>query len=375
MSRVRPNDLSKSEALATISQFLTQEWNKLQEEDIIVTRAQSGVNNDVYFVSRVTENGIKEPNKLVFRKYNSISSGLDAPGQKPSGGMRATPVEQIIMMTAIADRGLGPRIYGVFDEGRIEEFVDCRMITLQDARDPLIEADIAKNLARIHATFVPLPKPAYRFTNALGIVLQDVEANINFFEALGDEALLKVVKHDFRSDLDMLEKLMNASDSRIVLMNWDPHLDNIAIRNNPAPDQLKTIIFDFENASCNVRDKDLGLFLISRSGYFPPPFLRQDRRLESNEEFSSFLRAYQREIEQEFDDVDINGKDSIDNLMIQSLTGGMISCLCFLFLIARVVGMRKDPGTASPVLQALLEGFMECKSALKQRFPSVKVST
>lgn len=360
----RLQSISSEEALAIIRRFFPSEWGRLQASDVLVSRPQSGHNNDVFFVSRLTP-AHKEPNKLVLRKYSSISAGLESADKKPAGGMRATPLEQIVMMTEIANKGLGPKILGIFDDGRIEEFIDCHMISFEEARDPILEIDIAKNMARIHAIDVPLPKPGYLFTDALRILHQDLKDLIHVFDEIGDAALVKAVHHDFEADIKKLEPLLDLTHNRVVLMNWDPHLDNIAVRHDVKDGQLKTLIFDFENASCNIRGKDLGLFLISRSGFFPA--VREDRRLESAEEFKPFLKAYQDEVILQFSDHDLKGVDSMDHLMMESLAGGLVSCFSFFLLIAIVVAKKRGVGCESmmKVLPVLLEGAEACKSGLR----------
>lgn len=358
--------MSGEEVLSIISRFFPLEWKNLKPADISLTRPQSGANNEVYFVSRLVP-GHEEPDKLLLRKFSSISAGHEAKDKKPAGGMRATPLEQMVMMTELADRGLGPKVLGVFEDGRLEELIDCHMISLDEARDPLIEADIATNLARIHATSVPLPKPGYMFSDALTSLIHDLKDLFSAFHEIGDQSLIQAVNHDFESDLKMMQPLLQLEENRVVLMNWDPHLDNIAIRHNVTGDQLKTIIFDFENASCNIRAKDLGLFLVSRSGFFP--FVREDRRLETEDEFRSFLKAYQKEVVVQFKDADVTGKESMEHLMTESLTGGILSCISFFLLIAIVVGKKKGVACDSMIklLPVLIQGIEACKSALAAR--------
>ena len=370
----RPTNLSKSEALRLMSRFFAKEWKELKEEDISISRCQTGVNNEVYFVSRVAETGITEPNKVVIRKYNSMGrekerGDEDEWKKKAIAGMRATQIEQIIILKELARRGLGPQLLGIIDDGRIEEFIDCHKISFTEAHE--LEADIAVNMARIHATRVPLRKPSCLF----GPVLREIHAEmmqeeiISYFQELGDETLISIlVQHDYEPDFDMMDPFLDFDRNRMVLMNWDPHLDNIAVLNHPVRDgQLKTMIFDFEVAGYNMRGKDLGLFLVSRSGYFP--ICREDRRLESKDEFSPFLLAYQQEVVKELqEEADADGIDSLDHLMVESLIGGMVSCLFFMHFIANASAKKKGEGdfvqTAMQFIPSLFQGFMACKEAL-----------
>ena len=380
-----PVALSKAEAIRLVGQFFSKEWKNLKEEDISISRCQTGVNNEVYFVSRVAENGITEPNKVVIRKYSSVGGSeeikkeMEKEMAKDGGHMdfKAPVVEQIVIQMELADRGLGPQLYGIFDGGRIEELIDCRKITFAEARDPVLEADIAVNMARIHATRLPLRKPNYLFIDILRHIHGMLRGGLPYYQSLGNELLLSIVTHDYPSEFQKLEPLLSFRHNRMVLMNWDPHLDNIAVLNHPRDGQLKTMIFDYEMAGYNTRGKDLGLFLISRSGFFP--IATEDQKLESNEQFFPFLRAYQQEVVKEFagEDIDVNGIDSLDHLMAESLIGGMVSCLKFLLLISGLSGKMSGKGEfvekAMKLIPSLFRGFIQCRDALAQRYPQLEL--
>ena len=371
MDYERAIGLTNSEALDIVAQFLTKEWRHLKPEDISISRCQTGVNNEVYFLTRKTK-GIEEPDRLVIRKYATIEGSQDEGEDRPKelkrigSQMRATIVEQVIIMMELADQGLGPHILGVYESGRIEEFIDCHKVSFEECRDPILESDIAINLGRIHAIKVPMRKPNYDFVNILKLLHQELVNNIPFYEGFGNDELLNVVKYDFGSDLDRLEPLFSFEHNRMVFMNWDPHLDNICVRNNPEEGQLKTVIFDYEIAGYNIRGKDLGLFIVSRCGFFP--ISRDDRRLESKEEAKRFLESYQSEYGKQFQDFDPEGKDSIDHLWIESLLGGVASCLCFLFFISNMTAAKKGEGpvvqSLSKFIPSLFHGFTECLKLL-----------
>ena len=52
---------------------MPMEWAQLQENDIAITRSELGVMNEVYFVTRVKMDGIREANKLVVRRNPPLS--------------------------------------------------------------------------------------------------------------------------------------------------------------------------------------------------------------------------------------------------------------------------------------------------------------
>ena len=255
----RPNHLSRREALQLISGFFPKEWRQISESDIHVDRAQVGLNNEIYFVSREASNAPMEPSKLVIRKFSSIARDLDAEdGKKQAAGMWISAIEETVVCMEMAKRGLGPQLYGIFEGGRIEEFIDCHNITHAEACQPDIEQDIAINLARMHSSRLPLKKPAYRFIDALRSIHRDAMEQRSFYQSMGDETLMKVVQHDYESEFKLMEPLLDLKHNRMVFMHWDSHFGNIVVRNKLQQGQSKTMILDYEIAGYNMRGKGLG---------------------------------------------------------------------------------------------------------------------
>jgi hypothetical protein len=285
---VRPVNLSPAAALELVTQFLPLEWSRLKESDIRVSRSELGISNEVYFVERVAGNGIREPNKVVIRKYAEHAEDKDGVW---TGfvTMCASHQDQAVTHMQLAHESLGAKQYGLFAGGRIEEWIDCRHLTYEDACKPVIEEDIATQLARIHALDLPFRKPAFSYMHVLRTMFEDFSHLIPRIEEQGNESLTQIAKYDYPSLLNWMEPMMKlGSKQRMVFTNWDPHFGNIAVLNNPSAGGPKTMIFDFEAASYNMRGKDLCLFLLTRSGFHP--HVRPDRKLESNAKFFPFPR-------------------------------------------------------------------------------------
>ena len=283
---------------------------------------------------------------------------------------------QLVTQVELAHRNLGPKQYGIFKGGRIEEFLDCRSIEYSDSVDPEIEADIAKNFARLHAIDdLPFKRPAFEYGSVVRAMHADLLNLMSRFEDMENQALVRVARHDYAPLVALIDPLLDLeSRNRMTFTNWDPHFGNIVIMNNRTEGQLRALILDFEAASYNARGKDLGLFLVSRSGFHPKP--RPERRLETKQEFSRFLQAYQSESASLVADFDVSGRDSLDQLYLESLVGGIVSILIFIFFQLKIIALRVDEG--NPVLRTYslgvplwLEAVLQCESALRSGFPDL----
>ena len=72
------------------------------------------------------------------------------------GELSQTPVHQYrmitetVVFTMLAERNLGPRLFGVFPGGRLEEFIPGHPLTTVEMRSPDFSSQIARNVALVH---------------------------------------------------------------------------------------------------------------------------------------------------------------------------------------------------------------------------------
>ena len=367
----RPVKMTRAEAISLIGSFLHKEWRQLKESDVSITRCQAGISNEVYFVTRATPS-VQEPSKVVVRKCNDAQDDPDGLWTG-FGMMLADRTEQIVIQMELSRQALGPKQLGLMMDGRIEEWIDCRPLKHADAINPLIEQDIAISMARVHALDLPFKKPGFHFLDVLRFMYTDLEPHLHFFDDHEPE-LRPAARYDYKDLFAFMDPLMSFAQHRMVLMNWDMHYGNMTVLNDPKPDQLKVMLFDFEVASYNIRGKDLGNFLLSRSGFVASD--RGDKQLQSNEEFYPFLRAYLDESAKLFADIDRNGKDSLDHVMIEALLGGIVALLYYLFFQLKVNSVDRGK---TPVLQTYasaapgyFDGILACRHALETRFQDLQ---
>jgi len=189
-------EVTNEKAIEWIGKFLSEEWKYLKPQDIKLTRFQISFVNQVYLVSN--EKTEKEPRKVILRKYggNLVS---DISHFRP-----LNRTQELVLMTELASRNLSPKIIGFFEEGRIEEFVDSHIMTREEAYDPELENDLAKNLARFHAVDnIPFPKPGYMFEDVLRDVLNVSRDNMEtFLQDKRLEGLHKVMQVDWESEIN-----------------------------------------------------------------------------------------------------------------------------------------------------------------------------
>lgn len=341
--------------------------------------------NQVYIVS--TTETKKEPRKLVVRMYGGNHVSETRHTMKP-----LSVTEELVLVTELARRGLSPKVYGFWEEGRIEEFIESRQMTEEESRDPFYETDFAKNLGRFHAVDnVPLPKPSYDFGEVLmghcragkdhlKILLQKSECS----------SIHDLLSHDWEKEIEELAPLCNINRHRMVLMHCDTHLQNIGILNdanehsdtikmlddNNKNSRLKTFIYDYEFSSYNMRGKDIGTFLASKTGLIGTNDMKIQKEpcvFPEKKDYELFIREYQKECRVHFSDWDEEGKDSLDHIVMESIVGLMVASLWYMFagINAEEIFTQVNIEWFNGILKRLSDCFFSCKQRLKTSYPDI----
>uniref|UniRef100_A0A667X4U9 ethanolamine kinase n=1 Tax=Myripristis murdjan TaxID=586833 RepID=A0A667X4U9_9TELE len=153
----------------------------------------------------------EEPRMVLLRVYGAILQGVDS------------LVLESVMFAILAERTLGPKLYGIFPEGRLEQYLPNTRMRTDQLSDASISAEIAVKLARFHTMVMPFNKePKWLF----GTI---------------DNALLA------------------ATPSPVVFCHNDVQEGNILMledREDTSPERL--MLIDFEYSSYNYRGFDFG---------------------------------------------------------------------------------------------------------------------
>ncbi|KAL4676146.1 hypothetical protein H8959_010291 [Pygathrix nigripes] len=125
------------------------------------------------------------------------------------------------MFAILAERSLGPQLYGVFPEGRLEQYIPSRPLKTQELREPVLSAAIATKMAQFHGMEMPFTKePHWLFGT-------------------------------------MERKLLESTPSPVVFCHNDIQEGNILLLSEPEnADSL--MLVDFEYSSYNYRGFDIG---------------------------------------------------------------------------------------------------------------------
>ena len=340
--------------------------------------------NQVYVVSNIKTK--QEPRKVVVRIYG----GNQVTDAKKQSIKPLTVQEELVLVCELGRRNLAPKLYGFWNEGRIEEFIDSHQMSEEESNTPDIETDLAKNLARFHAVDnVPLAKPTYYFGTVLRNHYRGAASEIA--KILANDQLFSIhsiMKHDWEKEIDWLEPLIDIKRHRMVLMHWDTHLQNIGVRNKSNEPKsfngnnnqlLKTFLYDYEFSCYNMRGKDIGLFLVSKVGLIGTndfKFPNEPAEFPRPENFKLFITEYMKECSVLFDDWDESGKDSLDHIVMESILGLMVSCICYTFVAVNTHEMlvQLNAQWFTDLLNRMNDCFHSCRKRLQESYPDYETT-
>eukprot|EP01045_Picozoa_sp_COSAG04_P008819 COSAG04_NODE_497_length_13410_cov_6.004658_7_plen_292_part_00 len=120
-------------------------WSGLTAEQLEVDVVQGGLTNQLYKLSRSGSGTPVDP--VLLRIYGLGTDDFFC------------REEEIAAFEALSAVGAGPRCFGVFPGGRLEQFLNGRTLAREDVKDPSISDQIAIAMAKFH-TCAPPQRPA-----------------------------------------------------------------------------------------------------------------------------------------------------------------------------------------------------------------------
>ncbi|XP_038612029.1 choline/ethanolamine kinase, partial [Tachyglossus aculeatus] len=249
--RRRASSLSREAELRAFRwcrEFLGGAWRRVRPEELGVSPVSGGLSNLLFRCSlpeHLPSVG-DEPRQVLLRVYGAILQGVDS------------LVLESVMFAILAERELGPRLYGVFPEGRLEQYIPSRRLQTQELREPGVSREIAEKMARFHGMEMPFNKEPLWLFGTMERYLKRIQdltqgppaqrPSLNLLEAyhLADEML-------------SLRQLLESTPSPVVFCHNDVQEGNILLlsgRDTNSSDRL--MLIDFEYSSYNYRGFDIG---------------------------------------------------------------------------------------------------------------------
>ncbi|KAG3290648.1 choline/ethanolamine kinase isoform X1 [Ictidomys tridecemlineatus] len=245
-TRRRSSSLSRDaerRAYQWCREYLGGAWRRVRPEELRVFPVSGGLSNLLFRCSlpdHLPSVG-EEPREVLLRLYGAILQGVDS------------LVLESVMFAILAERSLGPQLYGVFPEGRLEQYLPSRPLKTRELREPVLSAAIATKMARFHGMEMPFTKEPHWLFGTMERYLKQIQdlpptglLNMNLLEM-----------YSLKDEMGNLRKLLDSTPSPVVFCHNDIQEGNILLLSEPEnADSL--MLVDFEYSSYNYRGFDIG---------------------------------------------------------------------------------------------------------------------
>ncbi|XP_006633835.3 choline/ethanolamine kinase [Lepisosteus oculatus] len=240
--------MTKVRAYAWCREYLSGSWKLVSEHDFQISVISGGLSNLLYLCSlpdHVQSVG-DEPRQVLLRIYGAILQGVDS------------VVLESVMFAILAERALGPRLFGIFPEGRLEQYLPSNRLLTEQLRIPDISAEIAVKMSRFHGMSMPFNKEPKWLFGTIERYMQQI-LKLKFTREAHVKKFNRLMNYNLPEELKSLRKLLESTPSPVVFCHNDVQEGNILMLEDRDPSSKeKLMLIDFEYSSYNYRGFDIG---------------------------------------------------------------------------------------------------------------------
>lgn len=235
-------------------------------------------------------------------------------------------MEEIVVAKEMSDCGVGPRLYGVFPGGRVEEFVAGSTLTPDDYANNETMEQLAMTFARFHACKPPLVKNRFNDILKMDHSISDFEKERLFKEFEKDRPdlvhmLRDVVTWDLQPEIEQMMQIFEKHRFRQSFTLFDTNSLNIMA----SSDKKRVVLIDYEISVYGYSAIDLGRPLINRqvnARNMDQPL--SGLEYQSHDEIKQYVSAYVDECQR----LGTWGShEDLDRLVLEAEFGVLFTCL------------------------------------------------
>ncbi|KAG8195103.1 hypothetical protein JTE90_013580 [Oedothorax gibbosus] len=291
----------RDQAYRICRDYLSGSWKSISSSDMVFRSVSGGMSNFLYYCSLPETHTplVGEPHQVLMRMYGQIHEGVEA------------KVTESVIFMMLSERNLGPKLYGIFPGGRLEEYIPARAMTCDELKGSEMSVTIARKLAKVHTLNVPINKePKWLFDK--------MQTWINFakdeirLDALNDDQkkiAVDLLSQDFEKEFAWLKSVLTKANSPVLFCHNDLQEGNILVPEGDASED-KIVFIDFEYCSYNFRAFDIAnhfcewCFDYSASEY--PHFTAKEGEFPSISQQLSFIESYLKNFQSTCSDTEIS---------------------------------------------------------------------
>ncbi|XP_068922623.1 choline kinase alpha [Petaurus breviceps papuanus] len=309
-----PEPRTRRKAYLWCKEFLPGAWRALPEDQFHISVVRGGLSNMLFLCSLPdsVQPVSDEPRQVLLRLYGAIlqmrSCNKEGAGQAQNEGAcqgAEAMVLESVMFAILAERSLGPKLYGIFPQGRLEQFIPSRRLDTEELSLPDISAEIAEKMATFHGMKMPFNKEPKWLFGTMEKYLNQV-LRIKFTRESRVKKLNKLLSYNLPLEMENLRSLLESTSSPVVFCHNDCQEGNILLLEGGENwEKQKLMLIDFEYSSYNYRGFDIGNhfcewmydYTYEKYPFFRADTLKYPTKKQQLHFISSYLAAFQNGFE------------------------------------------------------------------------------
>lgn len=360
--------MDSSHALKVVSKFFPI-WAQYTPDQVNVTPVPGGLMNTVYLVQGPKyEKDPTVPQQVVIRQYGG------GPLYEPAiDERRNSPIEENIICFQASNLGIGPQMYGITKDGRIEEFVQSHTLRPSEVLDPQIQKELAHTMATFHTMKIPLSVDKFQtYMNYFRYLFNDLFNDKEQKRAVApkdhNEAWTRVIEFDFAAELDWLLKVLDFVKSRTVFLFNDDNYSNLLVREDEHKGKSKIAIIDYEWSMNGPRCIDFGTLFANRMFDWSSGIEETGYEILSQEGQCNYINQYIVKLKQlNAFPLDLEGLDSVSHILQEAELGILLHLVMFSGLLLQFASHDNEFVHGPPLF---LSKYLKYKQLFLPKYPS-----
>ncbi|XP_050535402.1 choline/ethanolamine kinase isoform X2 [Daktulosphaira vitifoliae] len=223
--------------------YLPGSWKKVTVKDIAVKRISGGLSNWLYRITLLKGNS--EPRDVLMRLY----------GQTHGESAIENIITESVIFTLLSERGLGPRLHGIFPGGRLEEYIPARSLKSDELSDQKLSLMIAEKMADLHQLNIPINKDSTWLWDTMDRWLQQPISDCNL--SRDNIELDQILSINLSDETRWLKKHLTKLRSPVVFCHNDLQEGNVLLKEKELTGSRSLCLIDYEYCAYNYRGFDI----------------------------------------------------------------------------------------------------------------------
>jgi len=348
--------------------YIGGSWsNAKSSTDLIVEQICGGFTNQLYRVQlkdsvvKVERNQFypDEPHEVAVKLYQTKL-------MKSYSAKEGERLNDIIVLAVMSQLGIGPRVYGDFEDGAIIAYHKHEQFRVKHQQQPALLRQVAQKLARIHSLVLPIRKQPWQ--------LRECRAGIEFCYSTTDVPKLveelnldQFKRRDLAVEFADLERILERANVPLVFCHNDFRGCNMLVTTD-AKEQQKVLICDLEYANYGPRAYDIAAFMLEW-GKDPTMADLTNITLPPMDAIEHFVQLYREAMDELQPGYSSRAENSTAKLVIETRTYFLALSMFIVVMMFRqtespMPGMPFDEKTKMAIVNQIYKGYFAIKDEL-----------